>query len=229
MKFYRLTIDSGNGFQVVVDQPPRELLQKELYAPYTFDTIDSLLLDLDKKKKKTDVLLVGTLGLLGFPAHDRVCEILKDFHLRDVQFVKITGGGLDDYQFVFFNSDLTSKLDYHKTHLAFIKDFLGDIEELDIEVPKNRNGAIKIYRKHAFDSTFNKMIPKNGYHFLLGFDINEYDGFRIGHFDKSFYVSENVKNALEAAQITNIVFSESTLFNNPEPVVAPIKKTWKFW
>lgn len=226
MKFYRLTVDSDNGFQAITDLTPKELLNKDLYAPYKFNSIDCIRLDLGKRKKKTDVLNMGTLSLEGFPIQKSLVQILNEFRLKDIQFVDIIGQDLGDYAFMFFNSDLTPKLDYGKSDLMFIKDFLGDIEELEINVPKDRNGAIKCYLKHAHDSTFNKMVPRNGYHFIPGFDINDWDVFRIGYFDKSFYVSEKVKSALEAAKATGLNFSESDRFNNPEPPKSPNKKPW---
>lgn len=226
MKFYKLTVDSDNGFQATTDLPPKELLNKDLYTSYKFDRIDSIRLDLDRGKKKTDVLLMGTLSLDGFPIRKHLCEIIKSYHLEGIQFVDIVDKDLHDYVFMFFNSDLTPKLDFQKSDFIFIKDFLGDIEELDIKVPKNRDGAIKTYKKYIHESTFNKMIPRNGYHFISGFDIDHLDLFRIGHFDKSFYVSERLKHALEEAKITGVNFTESEVFNKIEPAVTNSPKRW---
>ncbi len=229
MKIYKLSVDSDNGFQAIADVMPRELREKDLYSKYGRDFIDCIHLDLDKGKKKTDALNMGDLSLEGFPVTTRFVELVKDLNLADIQFVKITGKGLDDYHFMFFNSDFTNKLDYEKCDLTFVKDFLGDIEELDIKIPKNRDGAIKTYKKHAHDSTFNKMIPKNGYHFVSKSDIENLDAFRIGHFDKSFYVSEKLKTILEEAKITGVNFFESDLFGRPEPLVSKRDNWWKLW
>lgn len=230
MKIYRLTVSSDNGFQTNTDLPPKELLEKDLYAPYPFREIGSLFLELDRGRKKTDLLLAGTISLEGIPMHRRIVEIVREFRLLDIQFVPITGKGLEDYFFAFFNSDLTPRLDFVKSDFHFIQDMLGDIEELAIKVPTNRNGAIKAYSKHIHESIFNKMIPRNGFHFNAGTDIFSYDAFRIGHFDKSFYVSERLKNALESHKITGAEFSEAPLFTAVEPENAPAPKPrWKFW
>jgi len=229
MKIYRLSVDSDNGMQAITDSIPNELLNKGLYSKYKSDFIDSIHLDLDKGKKKTDVLNMGDLSLEGFPVTIRFFELLKNCQLENIQFVKITSKDLDDYYFMFFNSDLTTKLDYEKCDFIFIKDFLGDIEELDIKIPKNRDGVIKTYKKHAHDSTFNKMIPKNGYHFISTFDIKNLDVFRIGHFDKSFYISEKAKHLLEDAKISGVNFVESDLFNRSEPLISKQNNWWKFW
>lgn len=228
MKIFRLSVDSDNGFQAIGDAIPAELLYKDLYAPYKHDTIASIQLDLDKGKKKTDVLNMGDLSLEGFPVTTRFRELVRDLNLKDIQFAKITGKDLDDYYFMFFNSDLTNKLDYQKCGLVFVKDVLGDIEELDINVPKNRSGALKTYQQHAHDSSFNKMIPKNGYHFVPDFDISHWDAFRIGHFDKAFYVSEKMKRMLEDAKISGVSFTESDWFGRDAPEVSG-KKWWQFW
>ena len=226
MKFFRLTVDSDNGFQTIADAP--ELFNKDLYTPYKRDFTDGIHLDLDKGKKKTDVLNMGDLTLHGFPIQNQFADLIRNCNLENVQFVKITSKDLEDYQFLFFNGDLTPKLDYAKSNLIFIQDVLGDIEELDINVPKNRSGAIKTHLKFIHESTFNQMVPKNGYHFVAGFDINTWDVFRIGHFDKSFYISEKLKHILEGAKMTGVNFRESDLFNRPEPEIDK-KSGWRFW
>ena len=228
MKFYRLTLDTDNGIQAVTDLPPAELIKKDLYTPYKGSEIDCIRLDLDKGKRKTSFLQMGDLTLHGFPAQSQVVDLIRNFNLEKVQFVKITDPKLTHYQLVFFNSDLTPKLDYTMSDLIFIKDFLGDIEELDIKVPKNRRGAIKTYLKFAYESSFHKMVPKNGYHFIPGFDVNKLDIFRIGHFDTSFYVSETVKNVLEEAKVTGVNFRESDLFNRTAPLLERKKSWWPF-
>jgi hypothetical protein len=58
-----------------------------------------------------------------------------------------------------------------------------------------------------------KIRPKNSYYFIDGFNIFEYDVFRIGYFDKTFYVSERLKNELEENNITGVEFFEEPLFN----------------
>ena len=212
MKIYRLSIDAGNGIQAITDSPPKELLCKNLYSEYEYKTINSIRLNLDRGSKITDALSIGDLSLQGFPLRAKFCDIIQDFNLNKIQFVDIIDKDLKDYKFMFFNSDLTYQLDYEKSNFILIEDFLGDIEVLDNNIPKNREAVIKTYIDNFEPLSF--IIPQNGYHFIEGFNIYEYDVFRIGQFDDSFYISERVKKALEANNITGVVFTEITLFND---------------
>lgn len=83
---------------------------------------------------------------------------------------------------------------------------------------------IKAYKQHCSGSVFNKLTPKNGYHFTNGFNIEKLDAFRIGHFDKSFYVSERLKNIWETHNITGLEFTETQLFNTKSITETKTKK-----
>lgn len=131
MQFLRLTVSSDNGFQAITDATPKALLYKDLYTPYPFKTIDSIRLDLDKGCKITDVLSVGTISLEGFPIRNKFCKLIQDLNLEDIQLVEIIDTKLNDYSFMFFNSDLTPKLDYQKSNFTLEEDILGDISDLD--------------------------------------------------------------------------------------------------
>lgn len=213
MKIYRLCVGSDNGFQALVDLPPQELLGKKLYTEYPFNSINSIRLDLDRGAKITDVLNVGTINLQGFPIRNKFYDILKDFNLSKIQFVDIIDRDLKDYKFMFFNSDLTYGVDYQKSDFILIEDILGDITMLDEKIDPSRDAVVSVNREFCVESIFNMLVPRNGYHFLPDFNIWEHDAFRIGHFDKSFYVSEKVKNALEGNNITGVEFIEESLFN----------------
>lgn len=212
MKVYRLSVGSDNGIQTITDSPPKELLYKNLYSEYEYKTINSIRLNLDRGSKITDALSVGDLSLQGFPLRTKFCDIIQSFNLSKIQFVDIIDKDLKDYKFMFFNSDLTYQLDYEKSNFILIEDFLGDIEVLDNNIPKDREAVIKTYLDNFEPLTF--IIPQKGYHFIEDFNIFEYDVFRIGQFDDSFYISERVKNALESNNITGVEFAESSLFNN---------------
>lgn len=215
-KIYTLIVNSDNGFQVILnDKVPQELLPKNLYKPYSKQTMDCLLLDLDKGKKITDILKVGTLNLDGFPVITKVFNILKKHNQLEIQFVDIINDDLNDFKFMFFNSDLTNQLDYNKCDFFLVEDILGDITELDIKIKPNRDAVIEAYRNFCVENIFIKLLPRNGYHFLNKFNIKEFDMFRIGYFDKSFYVSEKLKNELENNKITGVEFEEQSYFRNP--------------
>lgn len=211
MKIYKLIVSSKNGFQANIGDIPQEYWDKSLYEPYPFEEIDSIYLDLEKRCKKTDVLNVGDLNIEGFPISNKFVDILKKFNLLDIQFVKITNKTLSDYSVMFFNSDITDKIDYQKCNFILIDDFFEEIEILDENLPQNQNELKVISKKNA--GSDRKIRPKNGYYFIDGFNIFEYDVFRIGYFDKTFYVSERVKNALEEQKITGVHFIEEPLFN----------------
>ena len=213
MKIYKLIVDTDNGFQAVLDIAPKELLPKDIYKDYSKDFIDCLILDLDKGKKITDVLNVGTLGLDGFPIKIKYYELLKKYNLLKIQFVDIIDKDLKDYKFMFFNSNITDKLDYQKCDFYLVEDMLGDITELDTKINPTRKGVIEADLEFCVEDIFAKLIPRNGYHFLPGFNINEYDVFRIGHFDLYYYVSERVKTELENNNITGVKFVEQPYFN----------------
>ena len=213
MKIYRLIISADNGIQAITDTPPKELLNRNLYSDYKFDCINSIIWDLDKGAKATDVVNVGTLSLDGFAINKKVFDILNNFNLLKIQFVDIVETDMKDYKFMFFNSDLTSKLDYERSGFRLVEDMLGDITELDIKVPKNREAVLSAYDNYCVEDIFCRLTPGNGYHFLPDLNIYEWDVFRIGHFDMSFYISERVKTMLEQKHITGVEFVEEPLFN----------------
>ncbi|MCD1116201.1 hypothetical protein [Chryseobacterium turcicum] len=213
MKIYRFYVSSENGFQAVTDLPPRELLERNLYTEYPFNNIDSIRLDMDEGTEMADVLKVGTTMLHGFPIRNKFYDILKNFNLFKIQFVDIIDRDLKDYKFMFFNSDLTYDFDYQKSDFILIEDILGNITELDEKIDPSRDTVVRAYDDFCIEDIFNRVVPRNGYHFLPDFNIWEHDVFRIGHFDMSFYVSEKVKNALESNNITGVEFIEESLFN----------------
>lgn len=212
MKIFRVKISSDNGIQTIVDLPPDELLYKDLYKPYIFNQINSIKLDLNRGCKITDVLNNGNLNLKGFAIKNKYIQILNKFNLLEIQFVDIIDKKIIDYSFMFFNSDITHKIDYQKCHFILIDDFFEEIEIIDENLPQNREGLIECAKKNA--GSDNKIIPKNGYHFEDDFNIFDYDVFRIGQFNDNFYVSERVKNALEENNITGVNFYEEPLFSS---------------
>jgi hypothetical protein len=215
MKIYRLIVGADNGFQANVDIPPISLAKRDKYSPYPFDSIDWIRLTLEKKAKITDVLLESASGNHGIIIKEYFCDLISNYNLKDIQFVKIIDDELIGYNFMFFNSDLTHYIDYEKSNFILVEDMLGDITELDTIVPANREGVIQAYKENCIESIFLKLVAKNGYHFKEGFNIWDYDVFRIGHFDDSFYVSERVKDILTEHKITGVRFYEESDFNTP--------------
>lgn len=211
MKIYRLNISSDNGIQAIVDLPPDELLYKNLYKPYPFNYIDSIRLDLDKGCEMTDILNTGNLNLNGFAIKNKFIPLLKEYNLLDIQFVEIVDKKIIDYSFMFFNSDITDKVNYQECNFILIDDFFEEIEIIDENLTQNREGLIECAKENA--GSDNKIIPKNGYHFVNDFNIFDYDVFRIGQFNDNLYVSERVKNTLEENNITGVYFYEEPLFN----------------
>lgn len=211
MKYYRLELSSENGIQAVVNNPPKELLEKKLYSEYKFDFLDCILLDLDKGAKLTDVLYTGTINLKGFPIKNQFVDLIKRFNLYKIQFVDILNKNLEGYKFMFFNSDLTHYIDYTQSDFILIEDMLGEITEINTRIIGNRNEVLKAYEEYCEEDIFKRLVPRNGYVFTTDFSISEYDVFRIGHFDLSFYISERVKLDLEKHNITGVEFIEAPI------------------
>lgn len=211
MKIFRIAISSDNGIQAIVDLPPEELLYRDLYTPYPFDYIDSIRLDLDRSRKLTDVLNVGNLSLDGLLIKNKFIPLLNELNLLEIQFIEVIDEKIIDYSFMFFNCDITHKLDYEKSNFILIDDFFEEIEIIDENLEQNREILIELAKNNAGSDY--KIIPKNGYHFIDGFNIFAYDVFRIGQFNDNFYISERVKNTLEENNITGLDFFEETLFN----------------
>jgi len=200
VKFYRLVGDLDQVIQTQVDLPPDSLLKKNLYESYPNKDISSIILD--SNEPITDVLSNGTLTLQGQIISHKIFELAQEFNLYRIQFVPLIHPTLTGYHFMFFNSDMTDMLDYEASDFCLMKETPLKKSILDIPVPPNRDGVLSMYREHCSQSIFKYMIPRNGYIFKQGALIEEYDAFRIGHFDKSFYISERFKNRLAANGIT---------------------------
>jgi len=216
VKFYRV-ITNADGCQTLTDRTPDNLLKKNLYTEYTGGKITCIVLDYEVLKtgvKQTDFLSNHTLNLKGHIVSDKVYRVAKDFNLLNVQFADIIGNGLDGYKFMFFNSDLTDKLDYVKSDFKLIRSSPLKTVALDTIVPPNRSDVLRIYMDECSRSIFKFLRPQNGYVFKADFNIQDYDAFRIGHFDLSFYISERLKNKLEENGITGCAFGEETAFNH---------------
>lgn len=123
---------------------------------------------------------------------------MNGFNLFKIQFVDIIDWDINDYKFMFFNSD------YQKSDFILIEDVLGEITERDEKIAPKRDAVLRAYDEFCSEDIFIRLVPQNGYHFLSNFNIEEYDVFRIGHFDLSFYLSEKVKNTLESNNITGV-------------------------
>lgn len=208
---YKLKVNSDNGFQAILTDAPKELIEKKIYEKYVYNSIDCIKLNLKRDAFKTDFLSMAMLSLHGFPVSDNALNVIKNHILKDIQIVDLTNITLLDYKFVFFNGDLTNYIDYKKSNFQLIEDFLGEISIIDSNVIPERNSVIDTYNDNFGPLIY--MRPQNGYHFLNQINIKEFDMFRIGHFDYNFYVSEKLKKALEANNATGVDFIEQPLFN----------------
>ena len=113
---------------------------------------------------------------------------------------------------MFFNSDLTHKLDFEKSNLKVLKKSPLKKVYLDVNVPSERDDIIKFHRNEVARSIFKSLVPEKGYAFKEGFDYEQMDVFRVGHFDLSFYISHKVKVALQEANITGAEYVEAPHF-----------------
>jgi hypothetical protein len=208
MKIFKI-VRQDLEYQIASMNPPSILLNKNLYEPIQIDFLSCF--KLHSKAKITDVLKEGTFGLLGFIASLKFCNILREFKLHNIQFIPLRVAGLSDYFFVFINSDFTHYIDYTKTKFKVVEDFLGEITDLKVNVASTRNGVIEAYRDNCVGKVMVELIPENKFFFMDNLDNSLFNIYRIGHFDKSFYVSEAVKDAMESSQINGIYFSEAKL------------------
>lgn len=214
MKYYSITTDENYGVQVLHDGIAGDSLDgKNLYKEFNKDLIEDLVLDLDNGAKMADILETGDLGLKGLIVSSKSYDLLSKFNLHSIQFVNIKGNGLDDYKFMFFNGDLTSKIDYNKSNFKLYELDIIDMEfeELDLKIPQNREGIIKADVDIVSVDIDKKIFPSNGYQFNEDFRIEDFDIFRIGHYDLNFYVSEKVKDIFEKNDITGCQFIEQKM------------------
>ncbi|KXX67811.1 hypothetical protein AVL50_25450 [Flammeovirga sp. SJP92] len=212
MKYYKGINDAEYGFQAQVDFGDEKLLKKDIYKEVEFSFIDSI--NYVKTKVKTDVLDIGSLSFHGLLVSEKFYSICERFDSHQVQFVDIIGDeNLKGYKFMFFNGDLTTKIDYRKTNFILCENMLDEFEVLNENLEPSRKNMINIDKEICSVDIFKQLIPKNGFSFIEGFDINKYNIFRIGHFDEHFYFSEKVVKALKAENITGITFVESVNFS----------------
>lgn len=214
MKFYKILTDSENLGQVInTGEVGSELDSKNLYRKFQFDKIKSLYLDTNFEK--TDILKSGDESK-GLIVSHHFYDLIKYFNLYDIQFTQISNNGFENYKFMFFNSDLTEKVDYEKSKFKLYNFNIisSEFEELDLSIPNNRNAVIKTDIDIVSNSAMKKISPSKGYKFIDGFNIVDLDVFRIGHYDLNFYISERVKVVLEKKSITGCKFIEQKLLEN---------------
>ncbi len=111
---------------------------------------------------------------------------------------------------MFFYSDLTPHINYDLTDMTVYEYdlFTQKLNPLhDIKLEPNRSFMIEYDKIMSRKSGLRHLFPKKKYHFK-DLDIEEYDMFRIGHWDYRFYFSERVKTALEKAGLTGFKFSK---------------------
>ncbi|MEW4923132.1 hypothetical protein [Algibacter sp. 2305UL17-15] len=212
MKYYSITTNEKHGVQVLHDGIKGDTLDgKKIYEKFDDNIIKDLVLD--KHAIKTDFLESGDLSLKGLIISSKCHNLLKDFNLHDIQFVDIQNNGLNDYMFMFFNGDLTSKIDYKSSNFKLYElDIIEmEFEEVDFKVPQDRKSIIKLDIDVVSRDIEKRIFPSNGYNFNDDFQLSNYDIFRIGHFDLNYYVSEKVKNILEENKVSGCEFIEQKM------------------
>lgn len=223
MKYYKLIKETdsniiGNvgGIQSYFSpnfvEEKEKLMNKDLYSKIDLKKIKSI--ELDEKAKLTDVVSHGTLTLEGLIVSSRFKQIVEKYKLLDINFVDIsfnTQEEIKGYYFMFFNSNLTHDIDYDKTKFGIEKVSLfsdnSSITPVDSE-ENNIEGLTKLTKEYAGSARY-KVVSIDKYVFK---EPIVSDVFRIGHFDKSFYFSENVYNELFDSRLTGFYFKESNFF-----------------
>jgi len=212
MKYFSFTTNGELDVQVLHNGVNGDfLLEKNIYNKFNKEEVKDLLLV--DNVKKTDVLVTGDLALKGMIISSKCYDLLKAFRLHDIQFIDIKATGLNGYKFMFFNGDLTANVDYISSNFKLYKYSIikKKFEEIVFAVEPNRESIIKIDIDIVSRSATKKIFPSNGYKFKKDFKMEDFDIFRIGHYDLNFYVSEKVKNALEENKITGCEFIEQKM------------------
>lgn len=220
MKYYKLKTETDidkigrvDGIQATIighgDEQSELLMNKKLYDPIRLNKITSFVLD--ENAILTDVISVGTLSIDGFLVSEKFKEIVSKYILADIQFVDasfINNPNVKGYFFMFFNSNLTNEIDYNETRFG-IKEmslFANKIKINELEKSENNLDAlIGLTKKYAGSAKYS-IVPVENYNFKSSL---KFDVFRLGHFDKSFYFSENVKNEIEKHELSGFNFIES--------------------
>ena len=148
----------------------------------------------------------------------KVHDASKGYNLFKVQFVDISNQDLPAYKFMFFNSDLTEMIDYEKSNFKLMKKTPLKEKVLDFNIAPTRDSILEVYKNECVSSIFKELIPLNGYVFKPNFQLEELDAFRIGHFDKRFYISERLKENYVKMGITGCEYIEQELFNTPRNI-----------
>ncbi|WP_179020590.1 hypothetical protein [Winogradskyella forsetii] len=212
MKYYSIQTDENNIGRVLHDGKVGDLLDsKNLYEKFESNEIRDIIPD--DNFKHTDILESGDLSLKGLVISQKFHDLIKDFKLLDIQFIEIKNKELNGYKFMFFNSDLTDKIDYEKSKFRLYELDIIDMEfeELDIKIPENRKSVIKTDIDIVSVDIDKRIYPSQGYKFKEVFKIEELDIFRIGHYDLNFYISEKVKVTLENNGISGCKFIEQKM------------------
>lgn len=223
MKYYKLINETdtdivGNvgGIQSFFSGKNEEekniLINKDLYSDIQLKKIESI--ELDEKFILTDVISHGTLSLEGLIVSAKFRSIVEKYNLLDIRFVDIEFNNkknIEGYSFMFFNSNLTEKINYNSTKFGIekVSFFSDNSSTTPIELEKNNLEGLKELAKEYAGSARYKLVCFDKYIF------NEQvtgDVFRIGHFDDSFYFSEKVYKELAESKLTGFYFKESTYF-----------------
>ncbi|QQX76519.1 MULTISPECIES: hypothetical protein [Aequorivita] len=192
----------------LVNDSYETLPHKNLYKPVNISKIEAVI---EENAIITDVISLGNLSLKGIMVNKKFKAIVEKYKLKDIQFVPVNflnKTDVQEYFFMFFNSDLTHFIDYDKTKFVIQKKslFKDNAIQTSVEINKNnRNDLIELDREYAGSIKYS-ILTKNGeYYFNTAFD---YDVFRIGHFNLRFYFSEGLKEVLINSGLTGFYFSD---------------------
>ncbi len=223
MKYYQLVRETDpkimgkvNGIQAFfAGGYPKEkqlLMEKDLYQSIEIEQINCI--QLDEKAKKTDVISHGTLSLEGLIVTEKFRTIVEQFQLIDIQFVPIEFHNKKDwtaYSFMFFNTNLTEKIDYEATVFGIKKISMFAGKDTFTPLDKNENNLemLKLLTKEYAGSVRYSISVESGYYFKSAIT---HDVFRIGVFDDAFYFSETLVKAISKENLNGFYFVESNFF-----------------
>ena len=212
-KYYKFDVDYELEVEAHSNGDIGFSLEKSLYTKYRKKVVNNLAID-KENIKYTDILKTGELSLNGLVISNKLFDILNKFPGHKIQYTDIINEGIENYKFMFFNGDLTEKIDYQRSEFELKKyDLLEQkLIKIDYYLKPNRKSIIRKDRELIDEAEIlTKIIPKNGYVFKKRANIFQYDILRIGYFDENFYVSELVKSEIEKNGITGYLFGSEPI------------------
>lgn len=178
--------------------------------PYLGGTLDFFYFDIDA----FDYDWFKINPLQGIVITERLFNLFTTQKLKGVNFYPAqirtrNGQSKTDYYFMHSIVDYTKLIDYKKTD--FVCKRFGVMETLTFELSDNSTlESIKFEKKKFRSDPFNKIWPRDKFHFLDEACIDEYDLVCLNYFNPyNYYVSDTLKKEMERLPVRGVSFLET--------------------